>query len=157
MSSTLSTVRVTDAFETMMNVGLAAQAAATNRPPDPAAVLNAPPNVTDGSGRPTKLFYVIYPIATAAGESSFSDFYEIVQLEFQVRAVGMTRKSAEWGDEQARLVIVGRTASGAYTYPMTVQGGSSTVVNRRVALFGGVTSDAPGTFEVNSSYFVSIG
>jgi hypothetical protein len=154
MSSTFSTVRVTDAVEATLNAGFAAQAAAAGRQPDPVGIVNAPPNVTDGSGRPTKLYYVVFPIPTASGEASFSDFYETVDLEYQIRSVGMTRKQAEWGDEQARIVMCGRNTSGAYTFPMTPQG-SGYIVNRRVALFGAVTSDAPGTFEVNSSFYVT--
>jgi hypothetical protein len=156
MTSTLSTVRVTDAVEATLVAGFAAQAAAANRAPDPVGIVNAPPNVTDGAGRPTRLYYVVYPVATASGEPSMSDWYETVDLEYQIRAVGLTRKQAEWGDEQARLIMVGRSASGAFTYPMTPQG-SGYIVDRRVALFGAVSSDAPGTYEVNSSYYVSVG
>jgi hypothetical protein len=154
MTSTFSSVRVTDALEATLIAGFAAQAAVSNRQPDPVGIVTAPPNVTDGSGKPTKLYYVCFPIPTARGESSLNDFYETVDLEYQIRSVGMTRKQAEWGAEQARVVMCGRTVSGAFTYPMTPQG-SGYIVDRRVALFGAVTSDAPGTFEVNDSFYVT--
>jgi len=154
MSSVFSSVRLTDAVEATLNAGFAAQALAANRPADPVGVVNAPQNVTDAAGRPTRLYYVLFPIAGASGESSTRDPYELVTVEFQLRAVALNRKQAEWASEQARIVMVGRTTSGGFAFPMTPQG-SGFVVDRSVALFGGVTSDAPGTFEVNDSFYVT--
>jgi hypothetical protein len=136
----MSRLRVTDAFEVMMKAGLE----------DPGAVAVPPPNVTDAAGKIRIPHWIIYPVPSAGGESSFSDPFELVNFEYQVTYVGTTRKQAEWLADAGRAVVVSRTPSGGWTHSLSLSVGYC--ADRSVSLFGGVATDAPGAFTVVDSY-----
>ena len=142
--SLIPRVRLTDAFEAMMTAALEI----------PVGTVNAPPNVYDAAGKVRVAHAVIFPIPSASGEPSLTDPWEVVALEYQVTYVGTTRKQAEWLADAGRAAVVGRNAGGGWTHSLTPSIGY--VVDRSVALFGAVSSEAPGAYTVSDSFYLVV-
>jgi hypothetical protein len=148
----MSRLRLSDAVKTTLALGMVDTGAGYSYKVE---LVNAPDGVFDQAGKVKDGHVIISPIGSASGESSMNDEFEIVDYEYQTTCVATSRQSAEWMSDRVRLVMVGRAASGAFLFPISpVSGG--TICDRRVALFGGVTSDAPGVFTVQDSYYVIV-
>lgn len=152
MTSTMSRLRLSDAVKTTLANGMVDTGLGFSYKVE---MVNAPDGVYDQAGKVREGHVIVSPIASASGESSMNDEFELVAYEYQTSSVATTRQAAEWLSDRVRLIMVGRSASGAFLFPITpVSGGS--VCDRRVALFGGVTSDAPGVFTVQDSFYVIV-
>lgn len=144
-------VRITDAFEAMLVAGFNPAPPAV---PYPVGTVNAPPGITDGAGKVNKPHVIIHPIPSGTISGDLDDPDGMPTLEYQVTYIGLNRKQAEWMASTGQEIITGRTVGGQFMHGITPVEGY--VVDRSVALNGGVTSEVPGTYTVVDSYYLVV-
>lgn len=147
----MNRVRITDAVEVALTTALNPSPPAV---PYPVGTVNAPPGITDGAGKVNKPHAIIQPIPSGTISGDLDEPDGMPTLEYQVTYIGLNRKQAEWMADEGRDVMIERTAGGQFMHGITPVG--SYVVDRSVALYGGVTSEVPGTYTVVDSYYLVV-